>query len=127
MLICEASAPLRLRFFSTILVGTKELSPRWKRCVRYTNNDLGEAVGQKYVELTFGAEGKDRTLRMVQALEKALGSDIQDLSWMGPETKKQALVKLAAITNRIGYSDKWRDYTSLKIVRGDALGNSLRP
>ncbi len=114
------------RFFSTILVGTKELSPRWKRCVRYTNGDLGEAVGQKYVELTFGAEGKDRTLRMVQALEKALGSDIQDLSWMGPETKKQALVKLAAITNRIGYPDKWRDYTSLKIVRGDALGNSLR-
>src|SRR5947209_15216432 len=114
------------RFFSTILVGTKELSPRWKRCVRYTNNDLGEAVGQKYVELTFGAEGKDRTLRMVQELEKALGTDIQDLSWMGPETKKQALVKLAAITNRIGYPDKWRDYTSLKIARGDALGNSLR-
>jgi putative endopeptidase len=114
------------RFFSTILVGTKELSPRWKRCVRYTNNDLGEAVGQKYVELTFGVEGKDRTLRMVQELEKALGSDIQDLSWMGPETKKQALVKLTAITNRIGYPDKWRDYTSLKIARGDALGNSLR-
>src|SRR5207245_9189562 len=64
------------RFFSTILVGTKELSPRWKRCTRYTNSDLGEAVGQKYVELTFGAEGKDRTQRMVQALEKALGSGL---------------------------------------------------
>src|SRR2546423_4344445 len=63
---------------------------------------------------------------MVQALEKALGSDIQDLSWMGPETKEQALVKLATITNLIEYPDKWRDYTSLKIARGDALGNSLR-
>src|SRR6266852_6341960 len=113
-------------FFSKTLVGTKELSPRWKRCVRYTNGDLGEAVGQKYVELTFGAEGKDRTLKMVQALEKALGEDIQSLSWMSPETKKQAVVKLQAISNRIGYPDKWRDYSSLKIARGDALGNSLR-
>ena len=113
-------------FFSRTLAGTKELSPRWKRCVRYTNGDLGEAVGQKYVELTFGAEGKDRTLKMVQALEKALGEDIQSLSWMSPETKKQALVKLQAISNRIGYPDKWRDYSILKIARGDALGNSLR-
>ena len=113
-------------FFSKTLAGTKELSPRWKRCVRYTNGDLGEAVGQKYVELTFGAEGKDRTLKMVQALEKALGEDIQSLSWMSPETKKQALVKLQAIANRIGYPDKWRDYSSLRIARGDALGNSLR-
>jgi endothelin-converting enzyme/putative endopeptidase len=63
---------------------------------------------------------------MVQALEKALGEDIQSLSWMSPETKKQALVKLQAISNRIGYPDKWRDYSSLKIARGDALGNSLR-
>ncbi len=113
-------------FFNKTLAGTKELSPRWKRCVRYTNGDLGEAVGQKYVELTFGAEGKERTLKMVQALEKALGEDIDNLPWMGPETKKQARVKLAAITNRIGYPDKWRDYSSLKIARGDALGNSLR-
>jgi putative endopeptidase len=109
-------------FFSRTLVGTKELSPRWKRCVRYTNGDLGEAVGQKYVELTFGAEGKERTLKMVNALEKALGEDIQTLSWMGPETRKQALVKLQAITNRIGYPDRWRDYTSLRIVRGDCPG-----
>jgi len=114
------------KFFSATLSGTKELSPRWKRCTRYTNSDLGEAVGQKYVELTFGAEGKDRTLRMVRALEKALGGDIQSLTWIRPETEKQAQVKLAAITNRIGYPDKWRDYSTLKIVRGDALGNSLR-
>jgi endothelin-converting enzyme/putative endopeptidase len=113
-------------FFSKELQGTKELRPRWKRCVTYTNNDLGEAVGQKYVEQTFGAEGKARMLTMVEALEKALGQDIQALPWMGEETKKQAAVKLAAITNRIGYPDKWRDYSSLKIAAGDALGNSLR-
>ncbi len=113
-------------FFSKTLAGTKELPARWKRCVRFTNGDLGEALGQKYVELTFGAEGKERTLKMVQALEKALADDIQTLDWMSPDTKKQALVKLAAISNRIGYPDKWRDYSTLKIVRGDAAGNSLR-
>jgi predicted metalloendopeptidase len=113
-------------FFSKTLVGTKELTPRWKRCVNYTNGDLGEAVGQKYVELTFGTGGKERTVKMVNAIEKALGEDIDTLAWMSPETRKQAQVKLQAITNRIGYPDKWRDYSSLKIVRGDALGNSLR-
>ena len=113
-------------FFSKELSGIKELSPRWKRCVRYTNGDLGEAVGKEYVAQTFGVEGKDRTLKMVGALEKALSEDINQLSWMGAETKKQAQVKLEAIANRIGYPDKWRDYGSLKIIRGDALGNSQR-
>jgi putative endopeptidase len=113
-------------FFSKTLQGTKELPPRWKRCLRNTNGDLGEAVGQKYVELTFGADGKERALKMVQALEAALGDDIDTLSWLGPETKKQARIKLAAISNRIGYPDKWRDYSSLSVHRADALGNSLR-
>ena len=113
-------------FFDKELTGSKELSPRWKRCVRYTNGDLGEAVGQKYVEATFGAEGKARTLKMVNELDKALAADIQQLSWMGEETKKQAQAKLAAISNRIGYPDNWRDYSKLNIVRGQALGNSVR-
>ncbi len=113
-------------FFSKALQGTKQLAPRWKRCVRATNGDLGEALGQKYVEETFGPEGKQRTLAMVEALEKSLSSDIQDLPWMGPDTRKQALVKLSAITNRIGYPNKWRDYSTLNIVRGDAMGNSQR-
>jgi putative endopeptidase len=115
-------------FFNKTLQGTKELRPRWKRCVGYASNDLGEAIGQIYVQQTFGAEGKERTLAMVEKLEKALGDDIKNLPWMGEETKKQALVKLAAITNRIGYPDrdKWRDYSNLKIVRGDAFGNSQR-
>jgi endothelin-converting enzyme/putative endopeptidase len=113
-------------FFGKTLQGTKELRPRWKRCVDNTNGDLGEAVGQIYVQQTFGAEGKERTLAMVNALEKALGQDIQSVPWMSPDTKAQALVKLKAITNRIGYPDTWRDYSALQIVRGDALGNSQR-
>jgi endothelin-converting enzyme/putative endopeptidase len=132
--VVHASAPIlpaafvseNFEFFDKTLEGQKELRPRWKRCVEYTNNDLGEAVGQIYVQQTFGAEGKERTLTMVNALEKAQGQDIQSLDWMGDETKKQALVKLGAITNRLGYPDKWRDYSTLKIVRGDALGNSQR-
>ncbi len=113
-------------FFSKTLQGTKELPPRWKRCVRMASADLGEAIGQKYVEATFGSGSKERMLKMVNALEASLGEDIQTLSWMGDETKKRAIEKLHAITNRIGYPDKWRDYSSLKIVRGDAIGNSLR-
>jgi endothelin-converting enzyme/putative endopeptidase len=113
-------------FFSKTMQGTKELRPRWKRCVSFANGDLGEAIGQIYVQQTFGAEGKARTLAMVDALEKALGEDIKALPWMGEDTKKQALAKLAAISNRIGYTDKWRDYSKLEISRGDALGNSQR-
>jgi putative endopeptidase len=113
-------------FFAQTLQGTKQLRPRWKRCVGYENGDLGEAIGQIYVQSNFPADSKTRMLALVNALEKALGQDIQSLPWMGDETKKQALVKLAAITNRIGYPDKWRDYSSLEIVRGDALGNSQR-
>jgi putative endopeptidase len=113
-------------FFSKKLYGTKELAPRWKRCVRAANGDLGEAVGQKYVEQTFGADGKERMLKMVQSLERSLGDDIDQLSWMSPETKRQARIKLAAISNRIGYPDQWRDYGALRITRADAIGNSLR-
>jgi putative endopeptidase len=132
--VVHANAPLlpakfvneNFEFFSKTLSGTKELAPRWKRCVRADNGDLGEAVGQIYVQDNFGAEGKDRTLKMVNALEKSLGEDIDGLPWMSPDTKKQAQVKLVAIANRIGYPNQWRDYGGLKIVRGDALGNSLR-
>ncbi|HEY6180784.1 MAG TPA: M13 family metallopeptidase [Terriglobales bacterium] len=122
----DAFVDENFNFFSKELSGTKELAPRWKRCVRFTTGDIGEAVGKEYVAQTFGAEGKERTLKMVNALEKALASDIDGISWMGADTKKQAHVKLEAIANRIGYPDKWRDYGSLKVVRGDALGNSQR-
>jgi putative endopeptidase len=113
-------------FYGKTLTGAKELRARWKRCVAAVDGDLGEALGQVYVEKHFPPEAKERTLKMVKALESALGSDIQGLDWMSEATKKQALIKLAAIENKIGYPTKWRDYTPLKIVRGDALGNSLR-
>ena len=110
-------------FYGQYLNGQKELQPRWKRCVQVTDGLLGEALGQPYVKETFGTEGKTRMLKMVNALEESLGADIQQLDWMTPETKKQALVKLHAITNKIGYPDVWRDYSSVQIVRGDFLGN----
>jgi putative endopeptidase len=113
-------------FYGRTLTGAKELRPRWKRCVAYTDADLGEALGRRYVELTFGAEGKQRTLKMVHALERALGDDIEHLDWMTPATKAKAIDKLHAITNKIGYPDKWRDYSAVGIVRGDALGNDQR-
>jgi endothelin-converting enzyme/putative endopeptidase len=108
------------------LTGQAQIQDRWKRCVDATDGALGEALGQKYVELTFGAEGKQRRLQMVDALEKALDQDIQDLSWMSGDTKKQAKIKLEAIRNKIGYPDVWRDYSTLTIQRGDLLGNFLR-
>ena len=113
-------------FFGRYLSGQQELQPRWKRCVRLTDDLLGEALGQPYVAETFGSQGKERMLQMVNSLEKSLGADIQDLSWMTPDTKKQAEIKLKAITNKIGYPDHWRDYSSVNIVRDDLLGNTER-
>jgi putative endopeptidase len=113
-------------FYGKALAGQKELRPRWKRCVSYTDAALGEALGVAYVEKMFGPEGKKRTLAMVKSLEEALSRDLRELPWMTDETKKQALAKLRAITNKIGYPDKWRDYGKLRIERGDALGNTLR-
>lgn len=113
-------------FFGKTLAGTKELRPRWKRCTAAADGNLGEAVGKVFVEKHFPADAKARTLKMVQQLEDALHKDIQSLDWMSDATKKQAIVKLDAIQNKIGYPDKWRDYSSLKIVKGDALGNAER-
>jgi endothelin-converting enzyme/putative endopeptidase len=113
-------------FYGKTLQGTRELQARWKRCVAAADGDLGEALGQVFVEKYYPPEAKARTLKMVNQLEVALHQDISELPWMSEVTKKQALVKLAAIQNKIGYPAKWRDYTALKIVRGDALENSLR-
>ena len=113
-------------FYGTALTGAQEQRPRWKRCVNAVDSDLGEALGKAYVDRTFGAEGKERTQQMVRAIEAALGEDIKQITWMSDETKRQAEVKLSAVANKIGYPDRWRDYSSLRIVRGDALGNSVR-
>ena len=113
-------------FYGRILTGAKEQRARWKRCTAAVDGDIGEALGKVYVKKNFPPEAKARTLAMVKELEAALSKDIQGLDWMTEATKKQALIKLDAIQNKIGYPNKWRDYSALKIVRGDALGNSLR-
>jgi endothelin-converting enzyme/putative endopeptidase len=112
--------------YQQALSGQKEIQARWKRCVRLTDRELGEALGQRYVDATFGPEGKQRMLKMVDALEKSLNEDITDLSWMSAETKKQAEVKLEAIRNKIGYPEKYRDYSSVVIKKEDLLGNISR-
>ncbi len=108
------------------LTGQKQIQDRWKRCVTLVDGSLGEALGQRYVETTFGAEGKQRMLTMVDMLEKSLDGDIQNLSWMTDETKKQAKVKLQAIRNKIGYPEVYRDYSSVTIESDDLLGNVRR-
>jgi len=113
-------------FYGKTLGGAHEISPRWKRCVQLTDALLGEALGQPYVEKTFGAQGKARTLGMVGALEKALRKDVDGLPWMTEATRKQALVKLEGIKNKIGYPDKWRDYASVRVTRTDFAGNVVR-
>jgi len=112
--------------FRQALTGQDEIKPRWKRCVAATDGALGEALGQRFVEETFGAEGKQRMLKMVDALEKSLDQDIRTLPWMTDDTKKQAKLKLDAIRNKIGYPDVWRDYSKLNVVQGDLMGNFLR-
>jgi putative endopeptidase len=112
--------------FQQNLTGQKEIQARWKRCVSLTDQELGEALGQRYVDATFGPDGKQRMLKMVDALEKSLGDDIQGLSWMSAETKQQAKVKLDAIRNKIGYPDVYRDYSSVVIKPDDLLGDIAR-
>jgi putative endopeptidase len=112
--------------FRQALTGQAEIQPRWKRCVESTDTAMGEALGQKYVDQTFGPEGKARMLKMVDALEKSLDQDIATLPWMTEETKKQAKIKLQAIRNKIGYPDVWRDYSKLTVQQGDLMGNFLR-
>jgi putative endopeptidase len=113
-------------FYRQYLLGAKELQPRWKRCVEYTNEYLGEALGQAYVRQVFSPELKQDTLDMVHRIEAAMELRINQLDWMSPETKAQALTKLHSIRNKIGYPDKWRDYSSVQITRQDFLGDVAR-
>jgi putative endopeptidase len=113
-------------FYRQYLRGAKELQPRWRRCVQYTDYSLGEALGQIYVRKVFSPELKASTLDMVKRIEAAMGERIRQLDWMSPETKQQALAKLAGIRNKIGYPDKWRDYSSVQILPNDFAGNVTR-
>jgi putative endopeptidase len=113
-------------FYGKTLRGLETLKPRWKRCTEYVDNDLGEALGQVYVEKYFSPEAKQEAVKMVKQIEDAMQQDIETLPWMSATTKQQALVKLHGMANKIGYPDKWRDYSKLEIVRGDELGNVER-
>jgi putative endopeptidase len=113
-------------FYRQYLRGAKEMQPRWKRCVQYTDRNLGEALGQVYVRRVFSPELKASTLDMVKRIEDAMAARIRELDWMSPETKQQALTKLEAVRNKIGYPDKWRDYSSVSVVRTDFAGDIER-
>ena len=113
-------------FYLQYLRGAKEMQPRWKRCVQFADRDLGEALGQAYVSKVFSPQLKQSTLEMVKLIEDAMEQRIQQLDWMGPETRAQALEKLHGIGNKIGYPDKWRDYSSVNIARNDFLGDVQR-
>jgi len=124
--LSSASVQENFEFYRKYLRGAKELQPRWKRCVQYTDYNLGEALGQAYVNKVFSPELKQSTLDMVKRIETAMGERIRQLDWMSPETKQQALIKLAGIRNKIGYPDKWRDYSSIKLTRDDFAGDIRR-
>ena len=113
-------------FYGKTLVGTKEQLPRWRRCVQATDATLGEALGQYYVKENFPPEAKAKAIIMVKNLMAALRDDLATLDWMSPETRKQAAVKLDAITIKIGYPDKWRDYSAFKVDRGPYASNVIR-
>jgi endothelin-converting enzyme/putative endopeptidase len=113
-------------FYRASLRGVKQLQPRWKRCVGFVDRDLGEALGQVFVDKTFSRELKGKTLDMVVAIEKAMAKRVQGLDWMSPATKAQALAKLNMMRNKIGYPDSWRDYSTVAIRRGDFAGNIER-
>jgi putative endopeptidase len=113
-------------FNGRILTGSKEIRPRWKRCTGATDQQLGEALGQVYVEKYFPPQAKARALDLVHNLLAALRNDLQTLPWMSPATRKAAIEKLEAFTIKIGYPDKWRDYSALKIDRGPYVANAFR-
>ncbi len=110
-------------FYGKTLSGKQAMQPRWKRVLANTSGALGEALGQLYVEKYFPPESKKRMVTLVENLRKAFAARIEKLDWMNEDTKKKAIEKLNAITVKIGYPDKWRDYSKLDIVAGSYLAN----
>ncbi|HEX9981474.1 MAG TPA: M13 family metallopeptidase [Flavobacterium sp.] len=113
-------------FYQKTLSGKLEREAMWKRAVNAVNGSLGEVIGEVYVKKHFKPEAKKRMEELVQNLLKAYEESIKGLDWMTPDTKKEALKKLKKFTPKIGYPDKWRDYTALKVVKGDLYGNFQR-
>ena len=112
-------------FYQKTLEGTKEMQPRWRRCTQSADRQLGFALGKLYVAENFPPEAKARADQMVKNLIAALREDLTTLAWMGAETRKAALAKLDAFTPKIGYPDKWRDYTAYKVERASYLTNVM--
>ena len=113
-------------FYRRTLRGVNEEQPRWKKCVRFVDRDLGEALGQVFVAKTFSAATKAKTVEMTKYVEEAMAEEVGALPWMSAETKRRALEKLGTIVNKVGYPDAWRDYSALDVARGDFLGNVSR-
>ena len=113
-------------FYGKVLNGTPQQKPRWKRCAETVDEELGEALGEVYVEQRFPLADKQRVLQLTVAVEAAADRDIDALNWMSAPTKAEAKHKLHLVANKVGYPDRWRDYSSLTIAREDAFGNAER-
>lgn len=125
-LLSQPFVDLNFDFYGRYLTGAKELQPRWKRCTQLTDRNLGEALGQKYVEKAFGGQSKEKTQELVNIVERNMEADIKSLTWMSDATKQQALVKLKGVTNKIGYPAKWRDYSSVQVVNDELVPDTAR-
>lgn len=113
-------------FYGRSLAGAQQIQPRWRRCSRSADADLGEAVGQAYVAKYFSPESKARMLTMVKGIKNALDQEVESADWLSPKTKQLAHQKLATQIDKIAYPDHWRDYSPLEIKRDDFLGNVER-
>ena len=124
--LASAFVNANFEFYSRYLRGVQAIQPRWKRCVQLVDRDLGEALGQVFVEKTFSPETKAQSLAMTREIQNAMEQDLRQISWMSEATKKEAFAKLHSMVDKIGYPDKWRDYGGLAVVPGDFLGNVER-
>ncbi len=113
-------------FYSKYLRGVEQMPPRWKTCVGRVDDDLGEALGKVYVDRAFSPQLKADALDMVKRIQAVMAVRIQNLQWMDPATRQQALRKLSTMVNKIGYPDRWRDYSSIRVARRDYAGNVER-
>ena len=124
--LSEDFVQARFDFYSKTLAGSEEQTPRWRRAVSSINSSIGEMLGKIYVERHFKPESKERMVEMVANLNRAYAESIRNLDWMSDETKEKALTKLSKFTPKIGYPDKWKDYSSLELVANDLVGNIKR-
>ena len=122
--LSESFVKENFAFYQQYLNGAKEMKPRWKRCVEFADRNLGEALGKKYVEKTFPPEAKERTQEMVKNILSALHDDLERIDWMSAATKQKAFAKLATFNPKVGYPDKWKDYSSVNI-KPDSYWNNV--